>query len=368
MTTAARFEKARRVFVLTTDVAVVLIASMLVLRLAVVAGRYDSNVWLTLGAGACDVAVSAVFARLCRSRMRDRPRPVWELAAATVLAFTALALSPTGDAGGALLVWTGMVALYFSWPVIVGCGIVMVLTTSLYVHFAVSDEVLLFNLVAVTIQVGACIALMRVWLFLWHTLREAMQAQEAKAALAVSEERLRFARDLHDLLGHSLSVITVKSELAAKLLDRDADRTSEELAEIRRLAKESLREVRAAVQGYRAVDLGSELASVRAVLQAAGVRCEVRGDGSELSEQTRTLLAWAIREGVTNILKHSTATYCEISIDGGVLEMHNDGAHRAADGAGTGLGGLSERVSAAGGSVSTTRESGRFLLRAEVPA
>ncbi|MFB4315777.1 sensor histidine kinase [Actinomadura sp. 21ATH] len=207
---------------------------------------------------------------------------------------------------------------------------------------------------------------------MWDLHMEADAAREAQARLAVTEERLRFSRDLHDLLGHSLSLIAVKSELAMRMAEDDPARAREEMADVRRAARDALREVRAAVRGYRAVELDAELAGVRAVLEAAGVRCEI-GDPPELAPDVRTVLAWVIREGATNVIKHSEAARCAITIapygDSVVLEMSNDGARAARGAPGSGLAGLAERVEVLGGTLTASRQ-GRdgFLLRAVVPA
>ncbi|QKW35280.1 sensor histidine kinase [Actinomadura sp. NAK00032] len=207
---------------------------------------------------------------------------------------------------------------------------------------------------------------------MWDMHRETHAARDALARLAVTEERLRFSRDLHDLLGHSLSLIAVKSELAMRMAGTDPERAGAEMADVRHAAREALREVRAAVSGYRAVELEAELAGVRAVLEAAGVRCEAGAPPDGLPPEVRSVLAWVIREGATNVIKHSEARRCTISITsyGGsvVLEMLNDGA-RAADGpGGSGLTGLAERAAVLGGEVAYGRR-GRdgFLLRAAVP-
>jgi two-component system sensor histidine kinase DesK len=208
---------------------------------------------------------------------------------------------------------------------------------------------------------------------MWDLHQEADAAREAQARLAVTEERLRFSRDLHDLLGHSLSLIAVKSELAMRMAADDPARAREEMADVRRAARDALREVRTAVRGYRAVELDAELAGVRAVLEAAGVRCEAGVPPPELSPETRSVLAWVIREGATNVIKHSEARHCSITLalygDSVVLEMSNDGGRAARDAPGSGLAGLSERVEILGGTLTAGRQ-GRdgFLLRAVVPA
>nr|BFE87163.1 histidine kinase [Planobispora longispora] len=212
----------------------------------------------------------------------------------------------------------------------------------------------------------------RFQLWFWEVVRAAEAGKEAKARLAVTEERLRFARDMHDLVGHSLSAIALKSEVAVKLARADAERAAAEMEEVRGLAREALKEIRTAVRGYRTVDLDAELRSMTAVLEAAGIRCTLQTPQEEVPEELATLLAWVVREGTTNVLRHSAATRCRISIafqDGAaVLEMVNDGTREMDGRGGTGLAGMAERVAASGGSVTAGADrSGEFRLRATVP-
>ncbi|MEV5825467.1 sensor histidine kinase [Spirillospora sp. NPDC052242] len=208
---------------------------------------------------------------------------------------------------------------------------------------------------------------------MWDMHLEAYAARDAVTRLAVTEERLRFSRDLHDLLGHSLSLIAVKSELAMRMAETDPARAGAEMADVRTAAREALREVRAAVRGYRAVELDAELAGVRAVLEAAGVRCEADEPPAGLPSEVGAVLAWVIREGATNVIKHSEARRCGVALTvyghAVVLEMRNDGVRaRGAESPGSGLTGLEERVAVLGGEFSAGRH-GRdgFLLRAVVP-
>ncbi|MFB4299052.1 sensor histidine kinase [Actinomadura sp. NTSP31] len=211
---------------------------------------------------------------------------------------------------------------------------------------------------------------------MWDLHQETHAAREALARLAVTEERLRFSRDLHDLLGHSLSLIAVKSELALRLAEADPARAGAEMADVQCAARDALREVRAAVHGYRAVELDAELAGVRAVLEAAGVRCEAGDVPDGLPAEVRAVLAWVIREGATNVIKHSEARRCAVALTpyGGsvVLEMRNDGVRGGGDTGedigGAGLTGLAERLAVVGGEITAGRH-GRdgFLLRAVVP-
>ncbi|MEO3809526.1 histidine kinase [Sphaerisporangium sp. B11E5] len=211
----------------------------------------------------------------------------------------------------------------------------------------------------------------RFQLWLWEVVRAAEEGEEARARLAVTEERLRFARDLHDLVGHSLSAIAVKSEVATRLAATDGGRAAAEMAEVRVLARQSLHELRGAVRGYRTVDLAAELRSVRAVLEAGGIRCALDPVPDGLPQDVATVLAWVVREGTTNVLRHSKAGECRIGLavrDGkAVLEMANDGADGPSAGSGSGLAGLTERVASLGGVLTARGDGGRFLLSAVVP-
>ncbi|GAT65433.1 histidine kinase [Planomonospora sp. ID91781] len=212
----------------------------------------------------------------------------------------------------------------------------------------------------------------RFQLWFWEVVRAAEAGKAAQAQLAVTEERLRFARDLHDLVGHSLSAIALKSEVAAKLVKSDTGRAAAEMDAVRGLAREALKEIRTAVRGYRTVDLEAELHSMTAVLEAGGIRCALEAPPDGVPEEEATLLAWVAREGTTNVLRHSSATRCRISVTvhGGtaVLEMVNDGVTGTGVRGGTGLIGLSERLAPAGGTVTAgPGRPGEFRLRATVP-
>jgi two-component system sensor histidine kinase DesK len=202
------------------------------------------------------------------------------------------------------------------------------------------------------------------------------------ARMAVADERLRIARDLHDLLGHSLSLITLKAELAGRVIDADPDRAAREIADLETVARRSLGEVRAAVTSYRQPSLAAELAAARQMLAAAGMGCEVRAAISdELPAATDALLAWTVREGATNVVRHSgarnvtitvTATADEVTAevaDDGVGPSW-DGARRVAEHEGSGLSGLTERARNAGAEVSAGEGHGSkgFRLLVRVPA
>lgn len=202
--------------------------------------------------------------------------------------------------------------------------------------------------------------------------RELKATREELARLAVSEERLRIARDLHDLLGHSLSVIAIKSELAHKLLEREPERAAAELKDISSVTREALDGVREAVRGYRRRSLQSELEGAKAALTAAGIDCELGGSNVELPEDVDAVLAWAVREGATNVIRHSQAQHCAIRIDAdserAAVEIEDDGSGAYGGVAGSGLNGLRERAHRLRGEVEAGgRPEGGYRLRLSVP-
>ncbi len=163
---------------------------------------------------------------------------------------------------------------------------------------------------------------------------EQERSRTVHAQLAVAEERLRFSRDLHDVVGRTLSAIAVKSELAAELARRGQDGAVEQMAEVRELAQESLREVRGVVSGLRTADLAAELTGARSVLRSAGIDTRVVGEDVPLPDDVQRALAWVVREAVTNVVRHAHARRCTIDLD------VTDGVPAAAGaGAGAGPGG-----------------------------
>lgn len=201
------------------------------------------------------------------------------------------------------------------------------------------------------------------------------RADEEIERLATIAERERIARDLHDLLGHTLSVIVLKSELAARLIAIDSDRAGQEVRDIENTARTALTEVRAAVTGYRATGLGGEITNARRALAAADVDAELPTTLPALPAEQESALAFAVRESVTNVLRHAQARHASIRIDstsdGVVVEVRDDGkGGDTPDGAG--LTGMRERIAALGGGVtrSTGTETGHgsgTLVRVTLP-
>jgi two-component system sensor histidine kinase DesK len=194
------------------------------------------------------------------------------------------------------------------------------------------------------------------------------------AQLAVISERMRFARDLHDLLGYSLSAITLKSEFTRRLVGSNPGRARDELAEVLDIARQALADVRIVASGYRNISLAKEASSVTSLLGAAGIDARVDINCGALDEKVDTVFATILREAVTNMLRHSTARHCaiEASIAGETirLQVSNDGvAHSAASGrAGGGLENLSARLATIGGQITArVRADGWFAVQAEAP-
>jgi len=218
---------------------------------------------------------------------------------------------------------------------------------------------------------GGVAAVNRLQVWFWDLLVQAEQGRAAQAQLAASEERLRFARDVHDVLGHTLSVIALKAELVERLAALDAARAGSEAADVRRIAASALTELREVVHGYRRVDLRAQAEAIRELLRSSGVDCTVTAPDAELPVDAAGVLAAALREATTNVLRHSRATWCTIRVetdeDATRLTVVNDGVdEKPDDGRSSGLRGLSDRLADHGGSLRTSSAGGRFTLEAVV--
>lgn len=206
---------------------------------------------------------------------------------------------------------------------------------------------------------------------------EVHASRDELARMAVGQERLRFARDLHDLLGYSLSAITLKSELIHRLIAGRPERAREEIASVLGVSRQALADVRLVASGYRDMSLADEADSAAKILAAADVEAEVSISCGRLHPVVETVLATALREGMTNVLRHSKVETCTISAvaegENVRLTLLNDGVsgigrHPSPD-SGSGLGNLHSRLSAIGGRVEAgVLDDGRFRLVAEAPA
>jgi len=202
---------------------------------------------------------------------------------------------------------------------------------------------------------------------------ELRAARDRIATLAIEEERARMARDLHDVLGHSLTTITVKAGLARRVLESsgDRDRAVGEIADVEHLSRQALVEVRATVSGYRTASLTNELVGAREALRAAEITADLPHAVDNVAVEFQEPFAYVLREGVTNVIRHSGATRCEIRLGESWIEIHDNGSRGSTvdnGQRGHGLIGLAERLAPLGGSVHAgPAEDGGFRLRATVP-
>jgi two-component system sensor histidine kinase DesK len=349
-----------------------------------------------LHAVACGFLVNAALGRqLGRPASLRRPLTAAVLLTVMGTAAGATLLDPAGDSGDlafggvVTICLAGLVAASAS-PVVPVGGLLALVAASAAVAAGIGALIeggaTATNAAVFTaLWLGFMIATFRLSAWMIGIVWELDRGRATAARLAVAEERLRFARDLHDVLGRNLSVIAVKSELAGRLAERGDAGATAEMAEVRRVAHDSLREVREVVRGYRTADLGTELAGARSVLRSAGVECRVIGDGAHLPEAVQTALGWVVREATTNVIRHSDATTCTIGLDvradgaatTAVLRMENDRPRPAPpEAAGSGLAGLSERLAGLGGRLTAERHSDdgkggrpgeRFVVEASVP-
>lgn len=225
------------------------------------------------------------------------------------------------------------------------------------------------TLVALTAMLWA----FRISFWIYDLVEELRRRRQDTAALAVAEERLRFSRDLHDVVGRHLSAIAVTADLAATLSRHGDQRAPEQMDQVRTLAQDGLSEMRALVRGYREMDLTTEIAGSRSLLQAAGIEVTDQLHEAHIPEQSREVAAWVLREGVTNILRHSSAARVLLQTTPGTLELRNDGVPQGWDGddghegEGAGLTGLRERLERIGGALTPRTKPGQFSLLARFP-
>ncbi|WP_217553891.1 sensor histidine kinase [Streptomyces sp. GbtcB6] len=309
-------------------------------------------------------------------RSMGRPYRGWIVTAAIVLEGT-LAVTLAFTLGGS---WFGLF-VYVS----VMCGVTfplriaywtIPLTTAAMVlaGWYVHDMDEAWGLFLVVLLVGFSMTGVRQ---LVATTIELRKARATVAQLAANEERLRLARDLHDLLGHSLSLITLKSELAGRMLPDHPDKAAQQVSDIEQVSRQALVDVREAVTGYRRPRLAAELAGAQVALTAAAVTAEVPADPdlAGVPDDGEAALAWALREAITNVVRHSGASVCTVellrrqTLDGPVLELavEDNGSGGSGKGPGNGLTGLTERLEKAGGTLEAGRAKRGFRLVARVP-
>jgi two-component system sensor histidine kinase DesK len=278
-----------------------------------------------------------------------------------------------GPTGGTWPSWAWLAACIIGvLPVITGRWTALALSTVTAAVAVLTTPGSARDALIISIGVGAGIAAINaVQVWFWELLVQAEQGRAAQSQLAAGEERLRFARDVHDSLGHHLSVIALKAELAERLVAVDPPRAAREAAEVRGLATSALSELREVVHGYRQVDLREQLTAIEQVLVSSGVRCTVQAPADDLPAPVAEPLAAVLREASTNVLRHSRAAWCTIDIVRAgpefMMTVVNDGAGDAApDRHSHGLHGLAERLAESGGVLRTRAADGRFTVEAVV--
>jgi len=302
-----------------------------------------------------------VRARADRQRLVDTPPLTWSLPyVGALVGLGALTVACVGEPGLACTVYISVACVMvfpFRVAALIAIGLVLG-TIALGAREEWGSQVgTAFGIMAASVAVFGLRAVMTRNIDL-------VNAQLENARLAVDNERTRFARDLHDILGHSLTVITVKAELAQKLLDVDVERARAEIADLERLSRDALTDVRRAVEGYREITLPGELVRARVALRAAEIEAELPNSTDDVPSELRELFAWTVREGVTNVIRHSRARHCEVRLTPTSAEVRDDGAAAPSPrGHGSGLAGLRERASDLGATVVTTELSPGFSLR-----
>ena len=303
------------------------------------------------------VAFSALylytFATTQQRRRMTMTRPTIREAALTLAALTALAavmivsVGPTGLAAAPYLAVTAVTLL----PTVAGGILALVFAASVEIVSLSSGWGNYSGL-----SLGVCAAAFATWGIMSLISRNfaILHEREEQEQRAIMEERTRMARDLHDILGHSLTVITIKAELANRLLDVDIERARSELDDLERLSRDALADVRSAVEGFRGISLPVEIARAREALRAAGIEDEVPSSTDMVPTRLRELFAWTIREGVTNVVRHSGATHCRITVDENSASVVDDGRGAESTSSGNGLIGLRERAGASGARVIIT--------------
>jgi two-component system sensor histidine kinase DesK len=310
-----------------------------------------------------------------------RPRAVAAALVALGLLAVAAADPDTGGLGSWSLPFAGLVGASAVWvsgprrPWLVAGGAALAAAVGAAAA-ALGDGVVLTATIAPVMVVAAIVFADVLQLWVWNVTLRLDEARATAGELAVLRERLRFAADLHDVQGHHLQAIALKAELARRLVGVDDDGARQNAAEVQELTLAALADTRALVRGYRRVGLVTELENAVAILRAAGVEASVTGTPEQVPEPLQPLFGSLVREGATNLLRHTVAEHCTLSVDVDgaevVLRVEDDGTARAPaaadDDPGTGVVGLRERFAAVGGRVDADPLPGRgFALTGRAP-
>ena len=336
--------RARRTRVVAFGWGIVWAASMVPVVRAGVARGSNGGIWGTVSA---IVSCACLFTACSLSMRRIRQGLTWPsrlgLSLIIIGALTASgAALGVGSPGLQLVVFLAVV-LAFSLPWQAAIGPIAILTGILFLiprmipSWSASEDAWIALLGA-----GSACVFGR---YIMEQRRMARILEQRTHELEINEERNRMARDMHDILGHSLTVIALKSELAARLVDVAPDQTRTELDEVQSLARSALADVRATVNSYRELSLAGELARATSVLTSAGVRADLPLTVEVVDPELRELFAWVVREGVTNIVRHAHASLCKVKLTTDSIEVADDGIGLDSTGTGDGHGleGLRQR-------------------------
>ena len=310
-----------------------------------------------------------VFTKLAQNARFGRGparRPVWWWGQVLVLvALTGLLVPLAGSAALVGLVYVAalsMMSLPLTWAWAVSGVLVVVLETLMHLVPGWRDD---------GYGLGMLLAILATWgvRLMFDRNHGLVSAQAEVGRRAVENERTRIAADLHDILGHSLTVITLKAELAQRLLDVDLERARAELRDLEVLSRDALHDVRATALGVRGVSLPGEIAAAREALTAAGVAAVLPTVADEVPTRWRELFAWTVREGVTNLVRHSRASSCEVRLTPDSVEILDDGVGDLGGSEGSGLAGLRRRADALQARlvVGNRADAPGFRVRLEVP-
>ncbi len=277
------------------------------------------------------------------------------------VAFALVTSDPSDLTMLAYAVAAGILLLPVRWGGLLGGGTAVAVMAGTWVVDGAVDWGDTFVLLMLTVGMVTVTQLIR-------TVNQLRAAHDRIRELAVADERARVARDLHDVLGHSLTAITVKTGLARRILESGAEpaRAIAEVRDAERLSRQALTEIRATVSGYRRPSLAAELAGAHEALRAADIDAVLPQAVDEVAEELREPFAYVLREGVTNVIRHSGASRCEVRLGARSLEIRDDGRPAAVPLSGNGLAGLTERMAAVGGRLTAEPLPGKgFRLYAE---
>ena len=336
--------RARRTRVVAVGWGIVWAASMVPVVRAGVARGSNGGVW---GAVSAIVSCACLYTACSLSMRRVRQGLTWpgrlSLFLIIIGALTASgAAFGVGSPGLQLVVFLAVV-LAFSLPWQAAIGPIAILTGILFLiprmipSWSASEDAWIALLGA-----GSACVFGR---YIMEQRRMARILEQRTHELEINEERNRMARDMHDILGHSLTVIALKTELATRLVDAAPDQAKAELTEVQSLARSALADVRATVNSYRELSLTGELARATSVLTSAGIRADLPLTVEAVDPELRELFAWVVREGVTNIVRHAHASHCKVELTTDSIEVADDGIglDSAGTGDGHGLEGLRQR-------------------------